>query len=120
MIRRIKTREQFKSKTKYTATLCDPIKHIEVDYMLFLNNGEKDISVGMIIVLHNFQVFKQQNIFRLNSTYKSYYFQERATPQGQDLVSQFYGLITLTDWDNDNYRNISMFAFTHRTVKDLR
>ncbi len=54
--------------------MADPIKHIEIDFMLFLNNGERDIEVGMIIVLHNFQVFKQQNIFRLNSTYKSYYF----------------------------------------------
>ena len=54
--------------------------------MLFLNNGEKDIEVGMIIVLHNFQVFKQQNIFRLNSTYKSYYFEEKSVPGSQDLV----------------------------------
>ncbi len=120
VIRRIKTREQFKSKTKYTATLCDPIKHIEVDFMLFLNNGERDIKIGMIIVLHNFQVFKQQSIFRLNSTYKSYYFEERSAPNSNDLISQFNGLINLTDWDNENYRNISMFAFTQRTVKDLR
>jgi len=38
VVRRIKTKEQFKSKTKYTATLCDPIKHLEIDFMLFLNN----------------------------------------------------------------------------------
>lgn len=74
----------------------------------------------MIIVLHNFQVFKQQSIFRLNSTYKSYYFEERSAPNSNDLISQFTGLINLTDWDNENYRNISMFAFTQRTVKDLR
>lgn len=88
--------------------------------MLFLNNGERDIKVGMIVILHNFQVFKQQSIFRLNSTYKSYYFEEKATPNGQDIISQFTNLIAFTDWDSENYRNISMFAFTQRTVKDLR
>jgi hypothetical protein len=61
--------------------------------MLFLNNGEKDIKVGMIIVLHNFQVFKQQNIFRLNSTYKSYYFQEKAASGGQDVIGMMSHLI---------------------------
>ena len=42
-VRRIKTREQFKNKTKYTATISDPLTHIEIDFMLFLNNGEKEI-----------------------------------------------------------------------------
>lgn len=37
-VRKIKTKEHLKSKTKYTATLCDPLKHIEIDFMLFLNN----------------------------------------------------------------------------------
>ena len=38
VIRRLKTKEQFKNKTKYTATLCDPLKRLEIDFMLFLNN----------------------------------------------------------------------------------
>ena len=54
----------------------------------------------MVIVLHNFQVFKQQNIFRLNSTYKSYYFEEKSTPNSNDLIGQFTSIIALTDWDN--------------------
>ena len=74
----------------------------------------------MVIVLHNFQVFKQQNIFRLNSTYKSYYFEEKSTPNSNDLIGQFTSIIALTDWDNENYRNISMFAFLQRTIRDLR
>jgi hypothetical protein len=118
-VRRVKTREQYKNKTKYTATLSDPLTHIEIDFMLFLNNGEKEIDVGMVIVLHNFQVFKQQNIFRLNSTFKSYYFEEKAPPNSNDLIGQFTSIIALTDWENDNYRNISMFAFLQRTIKDL-
>jgi hypothetical protein len=28
VVRKIKGREQFKSKIKYTATLCDPIRHL--------------------------------------------------------------------------------------------
>ena len=28
VIRRLKTKEQFKNKTKYTATLCDPLKRL--------------------------------------------------------------------------------------------
>lgn len=119
-VRRIKTREQFKNKTKYTATLADPLTHIEIDFILFLNNGEREIDIGMVIVLHNFQVFKQQNIFRLNSTYKSYYFEERSVPNSNDLIEQFSNIIALTDWDSDGFRNISMFAFLQRTVKDLR
>jgi hypothetical protein len=61
--------------------------------MLFLNNGENEIKVGMIIVLHNFQVFKQQNIFRLNSTYKSYYFQEKPTHSSQDIIAVMWQAI---------------------------
>ena len=37
VIRRLKTKEQFKNKSKYTATLCDPLKRLEIDFMLFLN-----------------------------------------------------------------------------------
>jgi hypothetical protein len=38
VVRKVKNKEQLKSKTRYTATLCDPLKHIEIDFMLFLNN----------------------------------------------------------------------------------
>lgn len=38
VVYRIKTKEQFKTKTKFTATLCDPINHIQIDFMLFENN----------------------------------------------------------------------------------
>lgn len=120
VVRKIKTKQQFKSKTKYTSTLCDPLKHIEIDFMLFLNNEEKDIRVGMVIILHNFQVFKQQNIYRLNSTFKSYYFEEKGFGTSGNLIEQFQQIIEISDWDNSNYRNISMFAFTQRTVHDLK
>jgi hypothetical protein len=66
--------------------------------MLFLTNGEREISVGMVIVLHNFQVFKQQNIFRLNSTYRSYYFEDRGRSSPGDLLYKMHQLIDLTDW----------------------
>ena len=94
---------------------------MEIDFMLFLNNEEREIERGMVIVLHNFQVFKQQGIFRLNSTFKSYYFKENGYGRQGDLIDQFHQLIEMGEWDLEGlqYRNISMFAFTQRTVSDL-
>jgi hypothetical protein len=88
--------------------------------MLFLSSEDNSIRVGMVVVLHNYQVFKQNSIVRLNSTYKSYYFEEREKTATNDLIQQFRQIIELTDWNSDNYRNISMFAFPQRTIVDLR
>lgn len=120
VIHKIRNKDQYKSKTKFTATLCDPVRHIEVDFMLFLSSEDNSIRVGMVVVLHNYQVFKQNSIVRLNSTYKSYYFEERQKTPNNDLIQQFRQAVELTDWNTDNYRNISMFAFPQRTIVDLR
>ncbi len=73
----------------------------------------------MVVILHNFQVYKQSNICRLNSTYKSYYFEEY--PETKDpLLSGFHFAITRPEWQITNFRNLSLFAFTQRTLVDLR
>lgn len=76
----------------------------------------------MIVVLHNYQVYRQNNICRLNSSYRSYYFEEKpARPDDKaDLVNQFFKITQEPGWDNDNYKNISMFAFTQRTIAELK
>lgn len=74
----------------------------------------------MIIVLHNFQVFKQQNIFKLNSTFKSYYFEEKSKPGNNDIIGTLSQIIEMSDWESESYRNISMFSFTNRTINDLK
>ena len=75
----------------------------------------------MVIVLHNYMVSKQQGIFRLNSTFKRYYFKENWYGRQGDRIDQFHQLIEMGEWDSESqpYRNISMFAFTQRTVRDL-
>jgi hypothetical protein len=74
------------------ATICDPITNYEIDFLLFLNEDERPIQKGMIVVLHNYQVYRQNNICRLNSSYRSYYFEEKpARPDDKaDLVNQFF------------------------------
>jgi hypothetical protein len=96
VIKKVNRKEQYRTKLKYTATLCDPIRNFEIDFMLFLNNDEKEISIGMIVILHNFQVYKQNNIYRLNSTYKSYYFEEKGGEEPNDLASDFKRIMLAT------------------------
>ena len=119
-VRKVKTKELLKNKTKFIATLCDPIKHIELDFMLFLSDTDKEIKVGMVIILHNFQVYKQNNIFRLNSIYRSYYYQEAGTGVSGDPIFDFQQRMAEFDWENEPYRNISMAPFTQRSIHDLR
>ena len=77
IIKSIKFMEQIsKSKLKYSATICDPLSNHEIDLLLFLNNNEKPPVKGAIGILHNFQLYKQNNILRLNSTYRSYFREE--------------------------------------------
>ena len=74
IIRNIKYQEKIsKSKFKYSATISDPISNYEIDLLLFLNNNEKPPQKGAIGILHNFQLYKQNKILRLNSTYRSYF-----------------------------------------------
>jgi len=47
----------------------------------------------MVIILHNFQIFKQQSIFRLNSTYKSYYFEDKERGSPGDIIYQIHQII---------------------------
>jgi hypothetical protein len=78
IIRKIKNKgEKLKTKSKYVATICDPITNYEIDFLLFLNDDDKPIERGMIVVLHSYQIYKQNNICRLNSTYRSYYYEEK-------------------------------------------
>lgn len=76
----------------------------------------------MIVVLHNYQIYRQNNICRLNSSYRSYYYEEKPTkPEDKgDLVNQFHKIIQESVWDNDSYKNISMFAFTQRPIHELK
>ncbi len=76
----------------------------------------------MIVVLHSYQIYKQNSICRLNSTYRSYYYEEKPsnTDDKQDLVSQFHKFTQQHLWDNENYKNISMFAFTQRPIYELK
>lgn len=85
---------------------------------MFLNEDEKPIEKGMIVVLHSYQIYRQNSICRLNSTYRSYYFEEKPLINGEknDLVNQLDKFIQQKQWDNENYKNISMFAFTQRPI----
>lgn len=76
----------------------------------------------MIVVLHSYQIYKLNNICRLNSTYRSYYYHEQPNKPDDkhDLVNQFHKYIVTNTWDNENYRNISMFAFTQRPIQELK
>jgi hypothetical protein len=49
----------------------------------------------MIVVLHNYQIYRQNNICRLNSSYKSYYYEEKPAKieDKSDLVNQFHKII---------------------------
>lgn len=90
IIKRIKNKELYLSKrTKMTATLCDPIRKHEIDFVLFLGVLEEEIEVGMVVVLHNFQVCKQGKIRRLNSTYRCYYYREEAHDEPGDIIREF-------------------------------
>lgn len=66
-----------KNKLKYSSTICDPLTAHEIDLLLFLNSSEKPPEKGAIGFLHNYQLFKQGNMWRLNSTYKSYFREEK-------------------------------------------
>lgn len=70
--------------------------------MLFMHREEKPISVGMVIILHNFQIYNLNNVFRLNSTFKSYYYQYREIPKesGEEVVGQILQIVELGDWQN--------------------
>jgi len=76
----------------------------------------------MIVVLHNYQIYRQNNICRLNSSYRSYYYEEKPTkPEDKsDIVNQYHKIIQESGWDNENYKNISMFAFTQRPISELK
>jgi hypothetical protein len=54
--------------------------------------------VGMIIVLHNFQTYKQSNICRLNSSYRSYYFEEKGKNELNDTVNEIHRIMALGEW----------------------
>ena len=74
----------------------------------------------MVIVLHNFQVYSQGNICRLNSTYKSYYYEENGR-EVNETISQISQLVAESDnWKSLKYKNISLFTFNHRTIHDFR
>lgn len=66
-----------KNKIRYSSTICDPISGYEIDLLLFLNAHEKPPEKGAIGFLHNYQLFKQNNVWRLNSNYKSYFREEK-------------------------------------------
>lgn len=76
-----------KNKFKYSACICDPLSGYEIDLVLFLNGHERPPQIGAIGYLHNYQLFKQSNGCRLNSTYKSY-FREELTFK-DELTSEF-------------------------------
>lgn len=91
-----------KTKSKYVATICDPITNYEIDFLLFLNEEDKPIEKGMIVVLHSYQIYKQNNICRLNSTYRSYYYEEKPfdLEDKTDLVNQLHKFCQQNLWDN--------------------
>lgn len=66
--------------------------------MLFLSDTDKEIHVGMVIILHNFQIFKQ-NIYRLNSIYRSYYYEESGTGVPGDAIFDFHQRMAEFDWE---------------------
>lgn len=85
---------------------------------MFLNNNEKPPEKGAIGILHNFQLYKQNNILRLNSTYRSYFREENQYKDS--LTSKFLELKNSREWDNFLYRNLSSVAFSYRTIHELR
>ena len=111
-----------KTKKRYKATICDPITNYEVDFLLFLNEDEKPIQKGMVVVLHSYQIYRQGHIYKLNSSYRSYYYEEKQTlnEDKNNLVNQFHKIIHEAGWDNEQYKNISMFPFTPRSIQELK
>ena len=107
-----------KSKFKYSATISDPLDNCEIDLLLFLNSNENPPKKGTIGILHNFHLYKQNNILRLNSTYRSYFLEE--TKCEDELTRRFKEMRSEREWDNFLYRNLSSVAFSYRSIHDLR
>lgn len=85
-----------KNKFKYSSCICDPLSGYEIDLVLFLNSHEKPPEKGAIGYLHNYQYFKQNNTCRLNSTYRSYFREEKLFKD--ELTSELKKAKENRDW----------------------
>lgn len=89
-----------------------------MDLLLFLNNIEKPPLKGAIGILHNFQLYKQNTIFRLNSTYRSYFREE--TKYKDPITSELLKVKNEKEWESIFYKNLSSVPFSYRSVQDLK
>jgi hypothetical protein len=118
IIKEMKFMEQTsRNKCKYSSTICDPLTGHEVDLLLYLNLNEKPPQRGAIGVLHNYSLFKQGTC-RLNSTYKSYFREEKVFTD--QLTSELRQFRDRNDWFNLSYKNLSGMNFLFRTIKELK
>ncbi len=102
---------------KITGTLCDPVYLIEIDFMIYIPIGDPEIQTGHVVIMNKFHIYNQNNIFRLNSQFGSYFTEVQSV---NPLAAEFLKIMNNKDWMNESYRNLSMFAFTHRNFSELK